>query len=196
VLKTSWIADTGDSYDRVAHRYSDLVQPGLQARPLENRLVDHFALQVTTVGGGPVLDLGCGPGWLTTSLASRGLNVTGIDISIRMLHLARANTPELAFAAASITQIPIADSAAAGVFCWYVLHHVPDEHLGTAIGELARVTRPGGFLMLGGTLETTSTSRLRDMADSPCGCSSHAAARRSMGAACARLVSSSTPPSP
>ncbi|GAA1250932.1 class I SAM-dependent methyltransferase [Oryzihumus leptocrescens] len=146
----SWIADASDSYDRVADRYADLVRTGLEALPLEKRLVDHFAQGVVEAGGGPVLDVGCGPGWLTRHLASRGLAVSGIDISTAMLRLARTNNPGLGFAAASLTQIPVADGATAGVFCWYVLHHVPDEDLDTAIRELSRVIVPGGSLMLGG----------------------------------------------
>ena len=122
----------------------------LEALPLEKRLVDHFARTVVEAGGGPVLDVGCGPGWLTRYLASRGLAVSGIDISTAMLRLARTNNPGLGFAAASLTKIPVADGAAAGVFCWYVLHHVPDEDLQAAIRELARVIVPGGSLMLGG----------------------------------------------
>ncbi|WP_367652443.1 class I SAM-dependent methyltransferase [Intrasporangium sp.] len=38
----------------------------------------------------------------------------------------------------------------AGVFCRYVLHHVPDDDLRIAVRELARVTASGGFLMLDG----------------------------------------------
>ena len=105
---------------------------------------------VVEAGGGPVLDIGCGPGWLTRDLASRGLAVSGIDISTAMLRLARTNNPGLGFAAASLTQIPVADRATAGVFCWHVLHHVPDEDLEAAIREVARVIVPGGSLMLGG----------------------------------------------
>ena len=146
----SWIAEAGDSYDRVADRYADLVRSGLEALPLEKELVDHFAHRVVDAGGGPVLDVGCGPGWLTRHLASRGLAVSGIDVSISMLRLARTNNPGLGFAAASLTQIPVAEGALAGVFCWYVLHHVPDEDLGPAIRELTRVIAPGGSLMLGG----------------------------------------------
>jgi ubiquinone/menaquinone biosynthesis C-methylase UbiE len=146
----SWIADAGDSYDRVADRYADLVRTGLEAFPLEKRLVDHFVHSVIEAGGGPVLDVGCGPGWLTRDLASRGLAVSGIDISTAMLRLARTNNPGLGFVAASLTQIPVADGASTGVFCWYVLHHVPDVDLENAVWELARVIRPGGSLMLGG----------------------------------------------
>jgi SAM-dependent methyltransferase len=150
VQHRSWIADAGDSYDRVADRYADLVRTGLKYLPLENGLVDHFAHRVVEAGGGPVLDIGCGPGWLTRHLASRGLTALGVDISSGMLRLARTNNPWLGFAAASLTQIPVADATIAGVFCWYVLHHVPDEDLGPAIQEFARVVVPAGALMLGG----------------------------------------------
>ena len=146
----TWIAEAGVSYDRVADRYAELVRSGLEGLPLEKALVDHFVSQVVRAGGGQVLDIGCGPGWLTQDLRSQGLAVSGIDISTGMLRLARGNNPGLGFAAATLTQLPFADGMAAGVFCWYVLHHVPDEDLRTAIGELARVIAPGGFLMLGG----------------------------------------------
>src|SRR6476469_9320803 len=149
-VQAGWIAEARDSYDRVADRYADLVRNGLEALPLEKRLVDHFVDSVLEAGGGPVIDVGCGPGWLTRALASRGLTVSGIDISTCMLRLARTNNPGLGFTAASLTRLPVADGATAGVFCWYVLHHVPDEDLETAIQELARVIVPGGSLMLGG----------------------------------------------
>ena len=146
----SWIADAGDSYDRVVDRCADLVRSGLEDLPLEMGLVDHFARRVVEAGVGLVLDVGCGPGFLTRHLASRGLAVSGIDISTGMLRFARSHNRGSGFVAGSLTQMPVADSAAAGVFCWYVLHHVPDEDLRTAIRELARVTASGGSLMLGG----------------------------------------------
>ncbi len=146
----AWVADAADSYDRVAERYADLVGSGLDDLPLERALLDHFARRVTDAGGGPVLDVGCGPGRLTRDLAARGLVVSGIDVATAMLRLARGTSPGVGFAAGSVTRIPVRDGALAGVFCWYLLHHVPDEALGTAIRELARVTAPGGSLMIGG----------------------------------------------
>lgn len=146
----SWIVDASESYDRVADRYADLVQTAWDELPLETALIDHFARRVMDAGGGPVLDIGCGPGVLTRLLASRGLTVSGIDVSTAMLHLALRNNPGLGFLAASLTQLPLADRVATGVICWYVLHHVPDDDLRTAIRELARVTVPGGHIMLGG----------------------------------------------
>ena len=51
---------------------------------------------------------------------------------------------------------PTGRRRAAGVFCWYVLHHVPDDDLAIAVRELARITAPGGFLMLGGHVGDSS----------------------------------------
>ena len=67
-----------------------------------------------------------------------------------MLRLARGLGTDIGLAAASLTRLPVADGAAAGILCWYVLHHVPDQDLRAAVGELARVTAPGGRLLLGG----------------------------------------------
>lgn len=146
----SWIADAADSYDRVAERYADFVGSGLDDLPLERALLDHFAHEVTDAGGGPVLDVGCGPGRLTRDLAARCLVASGVDVSPEMLRLARGSNPGIGFTAGSVTRIPVRDDALAGVFCWYVLHHVPEEELGAAIRELARVAAPGGSLMIGG----------------------------------------------
>ena len=156
VPQGSWIADARESYDRVATRYAELVRSGLEGLPSESALVDHFTRRVIEAGEGLVLDVGGGPGWLTGLLASRGLKVTGMDISTEMLRLARTHNPGLPFTVASLTQIPLADGVAAGVFCWYVLHHVPDDDLAIAVRELARITAPGGFLMLGGHVGDSS----------------------------------------
>lgn len=146
----SWIAEARDSYDRVAHRYADLVRPGLDPFPLESALLGLFGDRVAEAGQGLVVDVGCGPGFLTHRLASRGLEVLGVDLSAEMVRLARGHSPTSGFVRASVTQLPLVDGAAAGVLCWYVLHHVPDQDLGAVVAELARVTAPGGSLMLGG----------------------------------------------
>tara|TARA_Y100000114_G_scaffold70928_2_gene64905 strand:+ start:2090 stop:2548 length:459 start_codon:yes stop_codon:yes gene_type:complete len=92
--------------------------------------VDHFARRIIVAGA--------------------GLKVTDIDISTEMLRVARSHNLDLPFAAASLTQLPLADGVAARVFCWCVLHYVPDDDFAIAVRELARVAAPGGFLMLGG----------------------------------------------
>ncbi|WP_323099056.1 class I SAM-dependent methyltransferase [Intrasporangium sp. YIM S08009] len=149
-MDTSWIVAAAESYDRVADRYVAAVRAGLDDLPFESALVAHFAHQVAAAGGGQVLDLGCGPGLLTRHLAGLGLPVLGVDVSPEMLRIARRYNPAASFVEASLTRLPLADSSVGGVFCWYVLHHVPDDDVTRSFAEIARVLRPGGHLMLGG----------------------------------------------
>lgn len=149
-MDTSWIAETARSYDRVAEPYLALVSRGLENLPLESSLVSHFARQVQATGCGRVLDLGCGPGLLTRHLAALGLSTIGVDVSPEMLLMAHSHNPGMEFIEASVTELPVADGHAGGVFCWYVMHHVPEDALDQMFAQIARVLRPGGRLMLGG----------------------------------------------
>jgi SAM-dependent methyltransferase len=56
---------------------------------------------------GRVVDLGCGPGVLTRALSSTGYEVTGIDVSPRMLEIARRIAPRATFRRASIHDISL-----------------------------------------------------------------------------------------
>jgi trans-aconitate methyltransferase len=62
-------------YDRVAERYAAEVGDELRGKPLDRALLDALA---ETTSGGPVLDLGCGPGHVTAYLAGRGARIAGL----------------------------------------------------------------------------------------------------------------------
>jgi ubiquinone/menaquinone biosynthesis C-methylase UbiE len=86
-----------NAYDTVAVDYADLLRTALAAKPLDRALLAAFAEMVQAAGGGPVADVGCGPGWVTAHLHSLGLDVFGIDLSPAMLAVARRDHPELRF---------------------------------------------------------------------------------------------------
>ena len=54
------------------------------------------------IGGGLVVDLGCGSGIWARALVDEGFDVLGVDISTDMLEIARERVPEAAFAHASL----------------------------------------------------------------------------------------------
>jgi 2-polyprenyl-3-methyl-5-hydroxy-6-metoxy-1,4-benzoquinol methylase len=79
------------------------------------------------VRGRPVLDAGCGTGYVSKQRHDRGARVTGIDVSARMIAIARGRHPELDFrvddcAARRI----IADESFDLVIANYVLMDTPD----------------------------------------------------------------------
>ena len=101
--------------------------------------------------GDRVLDAGCGPGRFTLELARIGARVVASDLSPGQLDLHRRYTTDVAVedrVVADITQLPFADGAFDATVCYggalsYVLDRAPD-----AAAELARVTRPGGHVLV------------------------------------------------
>jgi SAM-dependent methyltransferase len=144
-----WLADTRTSYDTVAVSYRDLVRDLLKIAPYERAALALFADQVSEDGGGPVADVGCGPGRITAQLREHGADAFGIDLSPAMIELARADFPGVRFEVGSMTDLALPDASVAGLIAWYSLIHIPDEEIGTVLGQFRRVLRPGGRLLVG-----------------------------------------------
>jgi len=76
-----WLADTRTSYDATAASYADVVRDILGGRqPYLSAALGLFANQVLAAGGGPVADVGCGPGHVTAHLHGLGVDAFGIDL--------------------------------------------------------------------------------------------------------------------
>jgi SAM-dependent methyltransferase len=144
-----WLADTRISYDTVATNYADQVRDLLDQLPYERAILALFADLVRTTGGGPVADVGCGPGRITAYLRELGADVFGIDLSPAMIETARRDHPSLRFEVGSMTDLDLADASMAGLVAWYSLIHVPDEEIGSVFTHFRRALRPGGLLLLG-----------------------------------------------
>jgi demethylmenaquinone methyltransferase/2-methoxy-6-polyprenyl-1,4-benzoquinol methylase len=128
-------------FDAIAPRYD-----------LLNRLMT-FGLdqswRKTTVGalalppGSFVLDLACGTGDLTRLAGRAGYRVVGTDLSRGMLAANRSGVP---LVQADSSQLPFPDGVFDGLVCGYALRNFSD--LAGALGEAARVIRPGGRLAI------------------------------------------------
>lgn len=96
--------------------------------------------------GTRALDLACGTGDLAILSAARGATVVGLDITPRMLLLARtkAAVRGIAWVAGDMGDLPMPDAAYDLVTTGYGLRNVPD--LQRALAEVHRVLRPGGRL--------------------------------------------------
>ena len=78
------------SYDAVATAYADHLVDELDGLPFETWLLDRV---VAHAGGGPVVEVGCGPGHVTAYLADAGADATGIDLSPEMVARPGAASP-------------------------------------------------------------------------------------------------------
>lgn len=103
-----------------------------------------------------VLEVGCGPGELAARVAEEvGADVVAVDSSPRMVQLARERGVDARVG--DVQQLAFADGDFDCAIAAWMLYHVPDVE--RALGELARVLRPGGRLVA----VTNSTDHLREL---------------------------------
>ena len=101
--------------------------------------------------GGVAIDVGCGTGRalppLREAVGPDG-SVIAVDLTPEMLAAARPKSiaARAALILADARSLPFADASADAIFAAGLVNHLPDTEAG--LRELARVTRPGGLLVL------------------------------------------------
>ncbi|GAA2718927.1 MULTISPECIES: class I SAM-dependent methyltransferase [Streptomyces] len=146
--RSSHLRTTVDAYDAVAVRYAAFVRDALDTLPLDRAILAAFADLVRAAGGGPVAELGCGPGQTTAHLRDLGLDAFGVDLSPVMIGLAREAYPDLRFEVGSMDDLDLADGTLSGIASWYSVIHTPPHDLPAYLAEFRRVLAPGGHLLL------------------------------------------------
>jgi len=147
VLQPSDLEAVRESYDRVADTYVGLGVGDLAQYPWLRAGLSAFAEAVA--GRGPVLDVGCGPGAVTAHLAGLGLDVSGVDLSPRMVEHARRRHPDLRFAVASATALNLPPASLGGVLGFWSLFHLPRRVLPEVFDTFAAALVPGGQALVG-----------------------------------------------
>lgn len=90
-----------------------------------------------------VLDLGCGPGWLSQQLHEAGAQVLGIDGSADLIKMARASYPGIPFLRHDLSQgLPAGSGMFAHIVANMVLMDIPD--LTKLIPSVRQALQPGG----------------------------------------------------
>jgi 2-polyprenyl-6-hydroxyphenyl methylase / 3-demethylubiquinone-9 3-methyltransferase len=137
-------------FDRLASRWWDVDGESRPLHDLNPVRFDYVARRIA-LKGTKVLDVGCGGGILSESLARAGATVTGIDLAPRVLDVARLHLHESGLhvdyretsVEALAAEMPGAFDA---VTCMEMLEHVPDP--GSVIGACAALLKPEGVIFL------------------------------------------------
>ena len=142
-------ADEVAKFSALASRWWD---PDGEFRPLHrlNPIRTGYVASRVDLAGASVLDVGCGGGLLSESLAARGAAVIGIDASADTLAAARAHLEEsgLDVDYRAITAEALAESRPGRfdlVTCMELIEHVPDA--AGLVAACARLVRPGGTVV-------------------------------------------------
>ena len=131
---------TAEGYRRWAPSYDE---PGNGLIDVEGPIVQAIVGELPV---GTALDAACGTGRHTEHLVARGHRVIAVDGSPDMLERARAKVPEAEYRQADLCELPLPDEHVDLVVCALALTHVGD--LSAAFGELTRVLKPGGHLVV------------------------------------------------
>jgi SAM-dependent methyltransferase len=136
-----------ESYDRVADAYVEGRFGELEPEPWLRAGLAAFAESVR--GLGPVLDVGCGPGHVTAHLAGLGLDVSGLDLSPKMIEHARRHYPEIRFTVGSSTTLELAPASLGGILGFWSLFNLPRAVLPEVLAAFADALVPGGQALVG-----------------------------------------------
>ena len=137
-----------EKFSQLAHKWWDPqseFKPLHEINPLRLNYIDRFA----DLTGKTVLDVGCGGGILSESMAGLKANVTGIDLSDKALQVAKLHLLE---SGKQVAYRKIAVEAMAAeqpgqfdvVTCMEMLEHVPDP--ASVIAACAKLVKPDGWV--------------------------------------------------
>lgn len=131
------------AFARLAPWYDALTFP---ARALHRDIVTAMSAPPSS----RILDVATGTGSLARSFARQGHAVTGVDLSDAMIGVAkrRRAVPGLSFMVADASQLPFAAGAFQFTAVSFALHDMPRAVRLRVLGEMARVTEPGGGILI------------------------------------------------
>ena len=126
-------AVTADAYDRFMGRYSSRLSP---------QLADYAGVR----SGQRVIDVGCGPGALTSELVDRlgPTNVSAVDPSEPFIAAVRERFPTVDARLAAAEKLPFPDNAFDAALAQLVVHFMSDPVAG--LREMVRVARRDGVV--------------------------------------------------
>jgi ubiquinone/menaquinone biosynthesis C-methylase UbiE len=123
-------------WERVANKYDSTWSSS--TRQFIKPLLDAAGV----AAGMSVLDVGCGPGYVSTVAAERGAIPVGLDFSSEMIAIAQRSSPKIEFREGDAQNLPFDDARFDRVVANFALLHLVNPE--RAMAEANRVLKPGG----------------------------------------------------
>jgi SAM-dependent methyltransferase len=145
-------------FDQYSESYREAVEESISfvgvdldffTRAKAEALLELVADRLGPPGRLAMLDVGCGPGETDRFLDGRVGRLAGVDVASGMLERARSRNRSVEYRGfAAGEAIPFGDAEFDVCFAVCVLHHVPPAERGALLGQMRRVCRPGGLIVL------------------------------------------------
>ena len=97
---------------------------------------------------GNILDAGCGPGNIARYLVSKGFDVIGVDLSSKLIHIAKEKVHEAKFHVMDMRKLTFPNESFNGVYSAYSFMHISNADVATTLKSYYKVLKPSGCLFL------------------------------------------------
>ena len=134
-----------NQYDAVAKEYAEIFTGEHAKKPMDQEILYRFSKEIGNRR--PVWDFGCGPGQTTRYLKDLGIEISGLDVSGRLLKEARTINPGICFRKGDILGLEFEDNSIGAVVAFYAIVNFTEEQVGVAFREIFRILQPGGIFL-------------------------------------------------
>ena len=135
-----------NAYDIAAELYADMCFYELYDKPLDKKLYDLFFERV--VNKGTAIEIGCGPGEIANYLKMKGLDIIGLDISSKMIKVAKKLNPLIDYRIGDVFDLRFNDGSIAGIVAPYLIVNFKLDDISKAFSEIYRVLIDKGQLLI------------------------------------------------
>jgi len=138
----SKVVDTLTCYEEIAEDYDQWKEFKIVTQAEEKVLLSLMG----DAGAQQILDVGCGTGRYAKRFEDLGAHIVGIDVSIKMIRIAKTKTKMTSYIVADASHLPFKDNIFHIVLSALVLNHI--KNLSLFLTEMLRTCRKGGELIM------------------------------------------------
>ncbi len=129
-------------YNKIAAIYTNKYFDDLVSSPFIDKFLDVLSKKAR------ILDVGCGPGNFTKYMMDKDFRVEGIDLSVKMLKIARQKVPGGKFKLMDMRKLDYLDSSFDGLLVAFSLIHIPSQEVVQTLKGFYKVLKPKGKLLV------------------------------------------------
>jgi ubiquinone/menaquinone biosynthesis C-methylase UbiE len=133
-------------YSKIAKKYADTFFNELDNKPLDRKLYELFASRV--IKNGKCIEIGCGPGVISTYLDSIGTNIVGIDKSKEMIEQAKKHNQNVKFIQGDVFELPFDNNCIDGIVAPYLIVNFSDKEIRKTFQEMNRIMKSNSPLLI------------------------------------------------
>ena len=130
-------------YDAIAEKYAEVFdEKGFSDKPFLDKFLKHLKK------GRRILDLGCGSGRPAKYLFDKRMVVEGIDLSSKMIKIAKSKYPKISFKKVDMRKMKYGKNSFDGIWAGYSLFHINKKDFLSVMKKIRQISKPNGIFGL------------------------------------------------